>query len=170
MLRYTRDSADPLEPGRTVQLKRVRSTGPTLPRIPSVLIVEDDRVDAMILRELLERDGRFGTIHAVQDGEQAMRLWRVSGARAALIGGEFPPDVVFLDINMPRMDGFEFLHAFENLPWEDRSGTRFVILLGGLEPERDRARARHHSAVVGDLEKPFTSAAIRALADDLMAT
>ena len=135
---------------------------------PSVLIVEDDRVDAMILRELLERDGRFGQIHAVRDGEQALLLWRQADVRSSLVGRQFPPDVVFLDINMPRMSGFEFLDAFEDLPEEERTKTKVVMLLGGLEPDRDRDRARTHSVVVGSLEKPFTSSAIGALADDLV--
>ena len=135
---------------------------------PSVLIVEDDRVDAMILRELLERDGRFGAIYAVRDGEQALHLWHEGGARSVVPDGNFPPDVLFLDINMPRMGGFEFLRAFEGLPEEERGKTRVVMLLGGLEPDRDRDRAGIHRAVVGSLEKPFTSSAVSALADDLV--
>lgn len=128
---------------------------------PSVLIVEDDRVDAMILRELLERDGRFGPTRVVQDGEYALSCWTKPGARS-------PPELVFLDIHMPRMGGFEFLQAFEALPEEHKASTRVVMLIGGLEPRRDEARATNFSIVVGSLHKPFTSAAVAALADRLI--
>ena len=135
---------------------------------PAVLIVEDDRVDAMVLRELLERDGRFGHIHVVRDGEQALGLWQQAERTMVPPCAEFPPDIVFLDINMPKMDGFEFLSAYEKLPETFRTKTKVVLLLGGLEPDRDRDRARIHEVVVASLEKPFTSLAVGEVADHLI--
>ena len=64
----------------------------------SVLFIEDDAAVAEMYRLKLELDGYTVTI--APDGEQGLKLAR-----------ETPPDIVFLDIRLPRMDGFAVLEA-----------------------------------------------------------
>ena len=64
----------------------------------SVLFIEDDAAVAEMYRLKLELDGYTVTI--APDGEQGLKLAR-----------ETPPDIVFLDIRLPRMDGFSVLEA-----------------------------------------------------------
>jgi DNA-binding response OmpR family regulator len=64
----------------------------------SVLFIEDDAAVAEMYRLKLELDGYTVTI--APDGEQGLKLAR-----------DTPPDIVFLDIRLPRMDGFSVLEA-----------------------------------------------------------
>jgi len=74
-----------------------------------VLLVEDDAALAQMYRVKLERDGY--TVQVAGDGEEALRL----------LGGDLP-DLVFLDVRLPRMDGLTFLERIraadrtKNLP------------------------------------------------------
>ena len=65
----------------------------------SILLVEDSAPDAMLIRQALREAGVHGDVEVVTDGEQAL---------ARLRGGP-PPDLMLLDLNLPRKDGREVL-------------------------------------------------------------
>ena len=65
--------------------------------------------------------------------------------------------MLFIDINMPRMDGFEFADAYMELYPELRGGAPLYIVSSSLNPD-DRARAEAHPAVSGYIEKPVDRA------------
>jgi CheY-like chemotaxis protein len=67
--------------------------------VTSILLVEDSRPDAMLIREALREAGVEGSVELVTDGEQAMR--RLSSGP--------PPDLMLLDLNLPRKDGRQVL-------------------------------------------------------------
>jgi phosphoserine phosphatase RsbU/P len=91
-----------------------------------VLIVDDNRVNRQLLTALLERAGRF-EIENAADGEEALRAME-----------RHPPDILLLDLMMPRLDGFELCRrlranpAFAEVP---------VLVQSSLNRPEDRAKA-----------------------------
>lgn len=131
----------------------------------SVLIVDDNEADTYLIRQQLMRSGRFGPIASLPDGEDALRLFTDPNAAKTSADG-FPPDVILLDINMPRMDGFEFLEAFEEL--RIRGEIPSVVLMvtsSGLE--RDLERAARYPCVKRYLVKPPTADEVHEIANAL---
>jgi CheY-like chemotaxis protein len=62
--------------------------------------------------------------------------------------GVFPiPDLIFLDINMPGMDGWDFLEAYENLIKDSKVKILVVMLTSSLNPD-DREKAEQHKSIV----------------------
>lgn len=72
---------------------------------PAVLIAEDNRADVRLIREAINLSGVRATMDFVSDGEEVMAFLR----REAPYADAPRPDVIFLDLNLPRKDGREVL-------------------------------------------------------------
>jgi CheY-like chemotaxis protein len=96
----------------------------------SVLLVEDDPGDVLLIREAFAEDKVGNALSVVSDGVQAMEFLRGEGAYA---GGE-RPDLVLLDLNLPRKSGAEVLAEVKGDP---ALATIPVIVLTTSEAEED---------------------------------
>ena len=74
-------------------------------KIIDILLVEDSETDAELTLEALKQGKLQNTVHHVRDGEEAMRYLRKEGEFANALR----PDLILLDLNMPRLDGREVL-------------------------------------------------------------
>ena len=77
-----------------------------------VLLVEDDPGDVMMTREAFQDYKLHNELHVVSDGAEAMAFLRQEGEYA----GRPRPDLVLLDLNLPRMDGRQVLEAIKSDP------------------------------------------------------
>jgi chemotaxis family two-component system response regulator Rcp1 len=76
------------------------------PRRPrSILIIDDNDGDVILMREVLNGSKFLGSIHVARDGLEALDLLR---KRGDIDNGRLP-DIIFLDLSLPRMDGYQFL-------------------------------------------------------------
>lgn len=87
-----------------------------------VLLVEDDPGDVLMTREAFQDHKLRNELHVVNDGEQALQFLRQEGEFA----GRPRPDLVLLDLNLPRMDGREVLQAIKSDP--ELSSIPVVVL------------------------------------------
>lgn len=70
-----------------------------------ILLVEDNPADVLLMEEALQEAGSCNNLHVVNDGEEAMAFLRGQGVYAAALR----PDLVMLDLNLPKKDGREVL-------------------------------------------------------------
>ena len=111
-----------------------------------VMMVDDNDNDLLFTRLMLERSGAGYEVLAYDRAEQALRhLSENPGHGVSLI---------LLDINMPVMNGFAFLEAFEKLPLAQREGVSVLLLTSSSDPA-DQARAAQFACVKGYLTKPL---------------
>jgi CheY-like chemotaxis protein len=101
-----------------------------------VLLVEDDPGDVLLTREAFEDHKLQNNLHVVNNGVDAMTFLRKEGEHA-----DAPtPDLVLLDLNLPRMDGREVLAAIKG----DEELRRIpVVVLTTSEAEEDVLRSYH---------------------------
>jgi CheY-like chemotaxis protein len=109
-----------------------------------VLLVDDDEVDVMTVRRAFEKNHMTNPVFVASNGIEALEL-----LRSGKIG---PRRIVLLDLNMPKMNGIEFLAALRADP--ALTSTAVVVLTTSNE-ERDKVSAwsKH---VAGYLVKPVT--------------
>lgn len=102
-----------------------------------ILLVEDSESDIVLTREALADAKVLNTLSVARDGEQAMAMVRGEGEHA----GRPLPDLLLLDLNLPRMDGREVLAELK----DDRQLRRIpVVVLTTSSDERDIVAAYDH--------------------------
>ena len=116
---------------------RGRDAAMTLPeklRPVEILLVEDSPTDAMFAREALEYSKVCNNLHAVTDGVEAMAFLRREGKYAAVPR----PDLILLDLNLPKMDGREVLSKIKE---DERLKVIPVVVLTSSKDEADVLKA-----------------------------
>ena len=106
----------------------------TTPRTVHVLLAEDNPGDQQLVRIALAETSSNCELHAVADGVEALAFLRREGEYA----GAERPDLVLLDLNMPRMGGHEVLEAIKSDP--DLKAIPMVVLTTSAA-YKDRRRA-----------------------------
>jgi CheY-like chemotaxis protein len=100
------------------------------PRVLSILLVEDNPGDVRLMREALAEAGVDTQLSVVYDGEAALNFLRHTNGYS-----ESPrPDLIFLDLNLPRRDGREVLSEIKQ---DERLRRIPVVVLTTSEAERD---------------------------------
>ncbi len=114
-----------------------------------VMVIDDSLTVRKIMESSLQREG-FRAI-SFPDGLQAM---------SALSRGEVPvPDLVLLDVGLPKMDGYEIARAFKQ---KNRLGNTVIIMLSGRDGVFDKLRGRLAGAKEY-ITKPFKPAEVIAV-------
>jgi CheY-like chemotaxis protein len=104
-----------------------------------ILLAEDNPGDVRLTEKALERGKIVNNLHVTENGVEAMRFLRREGEYA----GEPQPDLVLLDLNMPRKDGREVLEEMRGDPELRRIP---VVVLTSSEAEEDVVRSYELSA------------------------
>ena len=110
--------------------------------MPHTLLVEDDRAYARLVQHTLRRARPVQTIYHVSDGGEALDY--VFGRGEFADRARFPlPDIILLDLRMPRVDGFEVLRQLKGNP-ETRPIT--VVVMTSSDLASDQARCQEYGA------------------------
>ncbi len=119
-------------------------------KLNCVLVIDDDEPTNFLNQMIVENSGCAENVKAVQSGQEALEYLTEKEK------DKFPrPDLIFLDINMPAMSGWEFLEKYKNLHKEQQGKIMVVMLTTSLFPE-DRVKANEMPEVSGFENKPLT--------------
>lgn len=110
-----------------------------------ILLVEDDQIDQMNIKRAFERNKIMNPLYMAENGLEALEMLR---------DGRVPGDrrLILLDLNMPKMNGIEFLKSLREDP--DLAHTPVVVLTTSND-EQDKVQA-YDLNVAGYLLKPVT--------------
>jgi len=118
-------------------------------KVDNVCIIDDDPIFVYGTKVLLNSNRNFcSNILVYENGQEALDV-----LQNTLNTNEFP-DVIFLDLNMPVMDGWEFLDEFCKLPIVD-ANTNIYILSSSVNP-LDIEKSKKYSLVKDFISKPLT--------------
>ena len=123
-------------------------------KLNSVLLIDDDEPTNFYTQLIIEESGCADHIQVAQGGREALSYLSMTQQQ----NGEnrFPsPDLIFLDINMPAMDGWEFLDEYKKLHKDSQGKIIVVMLTTSLNPD-DKLKANEMPEIAGFESKPLT--------------
>ena len=122
--------------------------------IRKVLCVDDDSISLTISQLLLKRTGFAADVDTAIDGSDALdyfeKLFAANSSPA-----EAAPELILLDINMPVMNGWDFLQEYMPIYASRLPATKIVILSSTIDPE-DFALAKQYPVVIQFISKPLS--------------
>lgn len=113
---------------------------------PIFLIIEDNLIDQLVITQLLKKVLEIDQIVITNNGKEGIEWLTTKKKNQSLI--------ILLDIQMPIMNGFEFLDAFEKLNKEIRKEIQIYVLSSTLDPDELEHISKNDN-VTGFLNKPF---------------
>ncbi|HEY5327763.1 MAG TPA: response regulator [Mucilaginibacter sp.] len=116
------------------------------------LLIDDNYIDNFVTRKTLESGNFAETIVVVRSATEAI---------ASLRDGIVKPDVIFLDVRMPLMGGFEFLEEYDKINI-DKSKIKIFMLSSSLDP-LDMRKSVDNKYITQFIHKPLTQKALEEL-------
>lgn len=112
-------------------------------------IIDDDPISVFGMKRSMKKVNFSKTIEVYHNGQEA-----IDGITAMVAAGQKIPSVIFLDLNMPIMDGWEFLENFTKIPNTNTDYVTIFIVSSSVNP-RDIIRAKEYSIVNNYILKPI---------------
>ncbi len=116
----------------------------------TILLIDDDNATNYLHKYYLEEWRICDRVLTAEDGRTALDLFQKTPDLLSA-----PNSLILLDINMPVMNGFEFLQEYEKMPVGMKASYLFIMLTTELSSEYQQ-RANHISDIDGFVKKPLT--------------
>jgi len=123
----------------------------------SVMLIDDNEIDNIINEKIIEANSFADNILVFQTGQEALDFLNSNQNDEEIL-----PEIVFLDINMPIMDGFQFLEDFENFSETVLEKCKIIMLSSSISP-KDIDRAASSKYVKKYLNKPLNARYLEAI-------
>jgi CheY-like chemotaxis protein len=113
-----------------------------------IMLIDDDEADTYYHKIIIKETGLAKEVLIAENGVEALGMLKEESKR---------PDIIFVDINMPKMNGWEFLEAYNNLDIKGKKSIIVAMLTTSVNPsDRDKATKTYPNLVCGLYVKPLT--------------
>ncbi|KAB1066893.1 response regulator [Tamlana haliotis] len=130
--------------------------------ITSTLLIDDDKFTSFYNEKIVKKHNKFGEIISVNSGKAALDY-----LNEALAGEALKPDVIFLDINMPAMNGWEFIEAYRELDTAFTNDIKIIMLTTSSNP-RDKQRSQTLNEITNYINKPLSLSILDNIIENLI--
>ena len=130
-------------------------------KFKTVMLIDDNEIDNLINQKMIEAAAIAENIYTHTGAKSAIEF--LKNMEKLDVADNVLPDVIFLDIDMPLMDGFQFLDEFEKLTNVAKSKCKIVMLTSSINPQ-DFNRSKKYENVKQYINKPLSHESILQLA------
>ena len=122
--------------------------------LDQILCVDDDPITLMLCKKVIMKSSFSKEIITLQNGEEALNYFNTI-KQSNNINKPIPqPQLIFLDLNMPVMGGWEFLDSFNSEEFSEFINIKVVVLSSTIDPE-DFEKSKQYPMVIDFLSKPI---------------
>ena len=126
----------------------------------NILLIDDDKINNFLNEKLLRKVGTFDNISIFLDGESALHFLQKEAAK-----GNESPELIFVDINMPIMNGIEFLENYHHIEFKNKEKVTLIGLTTSLRPSDIEKLQELKCKLI--LNKPLTKNSLHLLITEL---
>ena len=120
-----------------------------------VFIIDDDPIHQRIAQIMITKHQLYDEFVSYTEAGKALEVLEEN-----LADSDFLPDVILLDLNMPVIDGWDFLESFENIRSSLAKEIKIFIVSSSVD-EKDISRSQSYASVKGFISKPLSPDIIR---------
>lgn len=128
----------------------------------AVMLVDDNEIDNLINQKMIEASNIAEHIFVHSGAKSAIEFLKNIEKLAKGPISLYLPEIIFLDIDMPLMDGFQFLDEFDKLSESIKTNSKVVMLTSSLNPQ-DMNKAKKNQFVLKYINKPLTQENLKKL-------
>ena len=125
------------------------------------MLIDDNEIDNLINQKMIEAASITENIYTHPGAKSAIEF--LKNMEKMEVADKVLPDIIFLDIDMPLMDGFQFLDEFEKLALATKTKCKIIMLTSSINPQ-DFSRSKKYTNVRLYLNKPLSHDSIINLA------
>ncbi len=125
------------------------------------MLIDDNDIDNLINQKMIEAANICENIFTHSGARSAIEFLK-NLEKIAKTVPDIMPEVIFLDIDMPLMDGFQFLDQFDKLTAETKRWCQIVMLTSSINPQ-DMNKAKNYVYVKKYINKPLTQDELKRL-------
>jgi CheY-like chemotaxis protein len=131
--------------------------------LDTILFVDDDPITLMLCKKVISKAAFSNHIITAQNGEEAINLFRnlLDDSEKTV------PELIFLDLNMPIMGGWEFLEEFSKPTFKQFHNIKVIVLSSTIDPE-DLEKIKEFPMVMNFLPKPISLSMLNKVAEALI--
>ena len=131
--------------------------------LDTILFVDDDPITLMLCKKVISKAAFSNQIITAQNGEEAINLFRnlLDDSEKTV------PELIFLDLNMPIMGGWEFLEEFSKPTFKQFHNIKVIVLSSTIDPE-DLEKIKEFPMVMDFLPKPISLSMLNKVAEALI--
>ena len=124
-------------------------------KLSCILLIDDNDSDNFIHKKVIDKADITNHVEIAMNGKEALDLLTIKGKCGQPENSYCQPELIFLDINMPVMDGWEFLAEYQKLKEIQKGKVVFIMLTTSLNPS-DKAKAEKMLEIGCFQYKPLT--------------
>ena len=130
--------------------------------LEKILCIDDDPITLMLCKMVITKALFSNEIATAKNGEEALKYYDNLKTTFTIK----KPQLIFLDLNMPVMNGWEFLDSFVTAEYSEYHDTKVIILSSTIDPQ-DLEKSKKYPMVIDFLSKPISKEMLEFLKDKI---